>query len=69
MGQSYSTKGAVDRQKRLSIWIHFGINILGTILLSASYCDMKGRTVCIGYGAMTRYRSKGPRCVGKGRVV
>jgi hypothetical protein len=30
---------------------------------------VKGRTVCIGYGVMTRYRSKGPRCVGNGRVV
>jgi len=30
---------------------------------------VKGRTVCIGYGVITRYRSKGPRCVGNGRVV
>jgi len=28
-----------------------------------------GRTVCIGYGVLTRYRSKGPRCVGNRRVV
>jgi hypothetical protein len=26
---------------------------------------VNGRTVCIGYDAMTRYRSKGLRCVGK----
>ena len=32
-------------------------------------CDNEGRTVCIGYGVITRYRSKGPRCVGNGRVV
>jgi len=30
---------------------------------------VKGRTVCIGYGVITRYRSKDPRCVGNRRVV
>jgi hypothetical protein len=30
---------------------------------------VKGRTVCIGYGVITGYRSKGLRCVGNGRVV
>ena len=30
-------------------------------------CYNEGRTVCIGYGVITRYRSKGPRCVGNGK--
>ena len=29
----------------------------------------KGRTLCIGYGVITRYTSKVARCVGNGRVV
>jgi hypothetical protein len=35
----------------------------GRVILGVA--TLKGRTVFIGYGAMTRYRSKGPRCVGK----
>jgi hypothetical protein len=45
------------------------LSTLGFLKYILSVAIVKGRTVCIGYGVITRYRSKGPRCIGNGRVV
>lgn len=41
-GTSYLYTGSCERVASMSLWIHLGINVMSTLLLSASNCEYHG---------------------------